>query len=128
MWDDNLGNSAAVYAAQMAITGRFEHSDPRLRPGVGENLWMGTHGAFTPEAMIRGWASERRVFVPGIFPNVARTGNWSHVGHYTQMIWPTTQRIGCALASNGRTDYLVCRYSSPGNIKGGAVGLPQSRS
>jgi hypothetical protein len=127
VWDDNLGNGAAIYAAQMAITNRFEHSQPKLRPGVGENLWMGTRGSFTPEQMVRAWASEQRKFVPGIFPNVARTGRWSDVGHYTQMIWPTTTRLGCALASNGRTDYLVCRYSSPGNIRGGAVGLSHDR-
>jgi hypothetical protein len=26
--------------------------------------------------------------------------------------------VGCALASNGKTDYLVCRYASPGNVYG----------
>ena len=35
-----------------------------------------------------------------------------------QMIWPTTTHVGCALASNARSDYLVCRYSPAGNIDG----------
>jgi len=120
-WDDSLGSAAAAYAQQLAVTGRFQHSDRSQRRGVGENLWMGTHGAFSVETMIGGWSSEKRYFVPGVFPNVSRSGNWEDVGHYTQMIWPTTQRVGCALASNGRFDYLVCRYANAGNIDGRRV-------
>ena len=117
-WDDALGTAAAAYARQMALTGQFKHSDRSQRRGTGENLWMGTHGAFSVETMVGGWASEKRYFVPGVFPNVSRSGNWADVGHYTQMIWPSTQRVGCALATNGRSDYLVCRYATAGNIDG----------
>lgn len=122
MWDNALGSAAAAYAQQMAFTGRFEHSNRRARPGTGENLWMGSHGYFPIEAMVGGWASEKRWFVPGLFPANSRTGNWEDVGHYTQMIWPTTTRVGCALASTPRADYLVCRYSGAGNIDGRPVG------
>lgn len=121
VWDNALGTAAAAYAQQMAVTGIFQHSDRRARPGVGENLWYGTHGAYSVESMVGAWASEKRAFVPGIFPNVSRTGNWMDVSHYTQMIWQTTQRIGCALASTARTDYLVCRYAPKGNIDGKRV-------
>lgn len=117
-WDNSLGRAAAAYALQMAITGRFEHSDRSQRRGVGENLWMGSRGAFSVETMVGGWASEKRYFVPGVFPNVSSSGNWIDVAHYTQMIWPTTQRVGCAVASNARNDYLVCRYATAGNIDG----------
>ena len=126
-WDPALGNSAAAYAQRMAMTGAFQHSDRSSRPGVGENLWMGTHGAFSVETMIGGWISEKRYFVPGVFPAVSATRNWSDVGHYTQMIWPTTQRVGCALASTPRTDYLVCHYSPKGNVDGRSVGRPVER-
>ena len=122
VWDNALGTAAAGYATQMAMTGVFAHSDRSLRRGTGENLWMGSHGAFNVETMVGGWASEKRFFVPGTFPKVSRSGDWEDVGHYTQMIWPTTQRIGCALASTGRVDYLVCRYSGAGNIDGRPVG------
>ena len=119
------------------MTGRFQHSNRSLRRGTGENLWMGTRGAFNVEAMVGGWASERRWFRSGIFPNVSRTGNWvdlgverpqgerADVGHYSQMIWPTTTRVGCALASTPRIDYLVCRYAGAGNIDGRSVGFAQ---
>jgi Cysteine-rich secretory protein family len=120
-WDPALGNSAAAYARQLAITNIFQHSDRRARRGVGENLWMGTRGAFGIERMVSDWASERRMFRAGVFPAVARTGNWSDVGHYSQIIWPTTTRVGCALASNARADYLVCHYAPAGNIDGRRV-------
>jgi len=120
-WDQALGNAAAAYATQLALTNRFQHSDRNARRGTGENLWMGTHGYFSYDAMIRGWASERSDFMPGIFPAVSRSGNWENVGHYTQMVWPTTTHVGCAVASNGRVDYLVCRYSPAGNIDGKPV-------
>jgi hypothetical protein len=122
VWDNALGAAAATYAQQMAMTGIFAHSDRSKRRGTGENLWMGTHGAFSIETMVGGWSSEKRFFVPGIFPNNSRSGNWEDVGHYTQMIWPTTTRIGCALASTPRIDYLVCRYATAGNMDGRPVG------
>lgn len=122
VWDNELGSAAAAYARQMALSGRFEHSDRSQRRGTGENLWMGTRGAFSIEAMIGGWASEKGWFRPGTFPNVSSTGNWEDVGHYTQMIWPTTTRVGCAIASTARIDYLVCRYAGAGNIDKRPVG------
>lgn len=122
-WDEALGSAAATYVRQMAMSGRFQHSDRSQRRGTGENLWMGTRGAFSVDAMVGGWASERRWFRPGLFPNVSRTGNWEDVGHYSQIVWPTTTRVGCALASTPRIDYLVCRYASAGNIDGRPVGV-----
>lgn len=120
-WDSALGDAAAAYAVQLALTNSFQHSDRRARPGIGENLWMGTHGAFNYDAMVGRWVSESRDFVPGVFPAVSRSGNWERVGHYTQMVWPTTTRVGCAVASNARNDFLVCRYSPAGNIDGRPV-------
>jgi Cysteine-rich secretory protein family len=120
-WDPVLGQQAASYAMELALTNSFHHSSPGARQGAGEDLWMGTHGAYSYEAMVEAWSSERRNFVPGIFPSVSRSGNWQDVGHYTQMIWPATTRVGCALASNRTTDFLVCRYASAGNIIGRPV-------
>jgi len=120
-WDDSLGVGAAAYAQQMAFSGMFQHSNRQARRGIGENLWMGTHGAFSVEAMVGGWSAEKRYFMAGTFPNNSRSGNWEDVGHYTQMIWPTTTHVGCALASTARVDYLVCRYSPAGNMDGRRV-------
>jgi hypothetical protein len=61
------------------------------------------------------------MFVPGVFPAVSRTGNWIDVAHYTQIVWPTTTRVGCAIYSSRSWDFLICRYSPSGNIDGRRV-------
>jgi hypothetical protein len=33
------------------------------------------------------------------------------------MVWPTTTHVGCAIFS-ADWDYLICRYSPPGNKDG----------
>jgi len=48
-WDASLAAGAQAYAQQLAAAGAFQHSDRRARPGIGENLWMGTSGAFSPD-------------------------------------------------------------------------------
>lgn len=118
VWDEALAAGARSYAAQLARLGRLQHSAKAQRPGQGENLWIGSRGAFVPEAMIASWASERRYFRRGVFPAVSSTGRWSDVGHYTQIVWPRTTRLGCGLASSARWDVLVCRYSPSGNRDG----------
>ena len=125
IWDSKLALDAGAYAAELAGTGHWRHSSPDRRAGQGENLWMGTRAAFSLADMIGSWSSEKRNFRPGVFPNVSRNGYWHGVGHYTQIVWPTTTHVGCGLRSSAEWDYLVCRYSSPGNIIGDRIGNPQ---
>ena len=118
-WDEGLARDARLYAQQLARNGRFEHDPQRGRSTKqGENLWTGTRTAYSYADMIGHLVGERRYYRPGRFPAVSRTGDWSHVGHYTQIIWPTSQRVGCATASNRANDYLVCRYWPAGNVVG----------
>jgi hypothetical protein len=119
VWDEALAREARGYAEVLARTNRFEHDAQRGRnPRQGENLWMGTRTAYSYADMIGHLVGERRYFRPGRFPEVSRTGDWSQVGHYTQIVWPTSQRVGCATASNRANDYLVCRYWPAGNVVG----------
>lgn len=120
-WDADLGRQAARYAFQLAISNQFAHSNAIARNSAGENLWMGTRGAFSVNSMIGDWVSEGGRFKAGVFPVVSRTGNWRDVGHYTQIIWPTTRKVGCALATNASADYLVCHYWPAGNVLGVSV-------
>jgi hypothetical protein len=93
-----------------------------MGPGrEGENLFTGTRGAYTYHEMVDLWVAERKDYVPGVTPNFSRTGNPEAVAHYTQIVWRDTTRVGCALASNRTDDYLVCRYSPPGNVIGERV-------
>ncbi|NNC46977.1 MAG: hypothetical protein HKO13_00900 [Sphingomonas sp.] len=122
LWDRDLQAAALAYAREMARTGVFRHDPSRERRRVqGENIWMGTRGAFSYRAMIGSMIDEQRYFRRGVFPNNSTTGRWQDVGHYTQIVWPQTTRVGCAIASNRTHDFLVCRYSPPGNIDGRAL-------
>lgn len=120
-WDPRLAEAAAAYGPALAAAGRLVHSPRAGRAGQRENLWMGTRGAYSLEQMVGRWAQEKARFRPGVFPNVSTTGNWYDVSHYTQMIWRSTTHVGCALHQSHHTDYLICRYSPPGNIDGRPV-------
>jgi hypothetical protein len=119
-WSEDLADEAQDYARQLARARQFRHSDKSQRAGPeGENLWMGSMDAFTYAEMADSWIKERRYYRPrGVLPDISTTGDWRDVGHYTQVIWRGTTLVGCGLASNGDDDYLVCRYSPPGNVYG----------
>ena len=116
--DDDLSAQAIEYAQELADTGRFEHSPQSARPGQGENLWAGTPSAFSYEEMAEAWIEEKQFYVHMPFPDFSNTGRWQDVGHYTQIIWRDTTRLGCGLATGSGRDYLVCRYGPPGNVAG----------
>jgi hypothetical protein len=119
VWNDALAADARAYAEEMARTGRFAHADQPQGPArEGENLWMGTRDAYRYSEMVADWVAERRWFWNGVTPDFSTTGNYEDVAHYTQIIWRNTRAVGCALASNAADDYLVCRYSPPGNVVG----------
>lgn len=118
-WDATLAAHAASYGPVLASLRRLVHSPREGRPGERENLVMAWHGTLSAEEMINLWTREKRMLQPGSFrfPAVSRTGEWEDVAHYTQMVWPTTTRVGCAIYP-ADWDYLICRYSPPGNVDG----------
>lgn len=111
-WDEDLAQSAAVYARTLAKFERFEHDPSNWDEG--ENLWMGTRNHYSYTQMVGMW-SEEKLLLP-------RLRRWyddvESVGHYTQMVWKDTSRVGCAIASSPKWDYLVCRYGPQGNYTG----------
>ena len=121
IWDPALASAAASYGPALAALGRLQHSPRAGRATQSENLWMGPRGYYTPEQMVGSWIAEKSDFRPGIFPEVSRTGNWLDVSHYTQLIWRGTTHVGCAVHSDRRSEYLICRYSPKGNRDGQRV-------
>jgi hypothetical protein len=120
-WDSQLAAGAAAYGLELARLRRLVHSPASSRPGQGENLWMGTRGAYALEEMAGSWADEKSLLRPGTFPDVSASGHWQDVAHYTQMIWRSTTRVGCALHRAERADFLICRYAPAGNVVGQRV-------
>jgi hypothetical protein len=121
-WNPDLVTGARTWSSTLARTGQFAHSPDN--PGeelLGENIWGGDPGAFTPESMVNLWVSEKRQFRTGTFPTNSRTGNVRDVAHYTQMVWRSTGEVGCALSQGASEEILVCRYRNPGNVIGQKV-------
>ena len=117
-WDWDLAAAAAAYGPSLARMRRLVHSPRDSRPGQRENLAMGWSATTSADQLVAMWSEEKRLFRPGAFPAVSRTGRWLDVAHYTQMIWKSTTRVGCAVHQDGGWSYLICRYSPPGNLDG----------
>ncbi|HWU54254.1 MAG TPA: CAP domain-containing protein [Rhizomicrobium sp.] len=117
-WNPALAQSAQRWADHLAQTGRFEHAPENHAAPEGENLWAGTRGYYSPEAMVNAWIREKRFFRPGAFPDNSTTGKVEDIGHYTQVVWRATRQVGCAEAASASEDILVCRYAEAGNYRG----------
>ncbi len=121
-WNADLAAGAAAYGPSLSQGGSLQHASREGRKTIRENLSQSPRGAYSPLAMVQRWGNEQRNFRPGKFPNVTADGNVDSVLHYSQMIWPTTTDLGCAHHSDARFDWLICRYSPPGNKDGVAIG------
>ncbi len=119
-WSAALARDAGDWARELLARRTLKHAGKSERKGGGENLWMGTAGAWDSNAMVDMFLAERRHFRAATFPDVSLTGNWTDVGHYTQIVWRETRQVGCAIDSGNGLDVLVCRYQPAGNVMGQA--------
>lgn len=108
-WSDELARYAQGWASRLATENRLIH---RSRPVYGENLYL-IHGAqATAGEVVQAWASEAASY--DYQTNSCR----GQCGHYTQMVWRDTKRVGCGRAMRDATEVWVCNYDPPGNIVG----------
>lgn len=115
-WDCQLAEAAQSWAEYLAEHGLFEHEQ---NSPYGENIFIA--GGFIPTLVdaINAWYEEKKNFNP-------TDPNWcnyiSQVGHYTQLVWKDTTKIGCGMAKyqkkyQGEFDYvIVCKFYPRGNI------------
>lgn len=108
VWDDDLAASAQAWADGC----KFQHSGP------GENLYASS-GSSSPQDVVDSWASEVANYT---YSNNSCSGV---CGHYTQIVWRDTARVGCAAtqcdnldAFGGPGEMWVCQYDPPGNFVG----------
>lgn len=84
----------------------------------GENLAAGT-GTYGIVDAVSDWMSEASAY------NYNKPGFSSATGHFTQVVWQSTTQVACAVAScpagtifSQASQYVVCRYTPPGNYIG----------
>jgi len=120
-WDDELATVAQRWTNQC----NFRHDACRDvdRYQVGQNLAkMSSSGEITSdvEGLIQLWYDEVDKFDKN---KVSKYEFDVNTGHYTQVIWAGTTKIGCGRIiykeSNGWTsEYLACNYGPSGNFQG----------
>ena len=116
-WDTTIATGAQSWSNACV----FQHS---TGTGLGENLFASAGTPPTPAGAVASWESESSVYTYGTIP----APNQSDVGHYTQLVWASTNLIGCGithcttnspfLPNFPEWDLVVCRYSPPGNFTG----------
>lgn len=117
--DEKLRAKAEKYAYKMLNSGNFAHSSRSERnegfsSPVGENLYWAMGFPATPEDVIQSYYDE----IVDYNHDTGRSINGKAIGHYTQVVWKNTQRVGCAEARKGREVYSVCNYFPAGNYVG----------
>ncbi len=110
VWDKELAKTALKWAKQLKKEDcAFKHSGVN---GLGENLFMGTTGFYGPKEVVDSWGNEIKDY------NYKKNSCSGVCGHYTQIVWKTTERVGCAKIECDGMDIWVCNYDPPGNWVG----------
>ncbi len=116
----SLDKSAQDWANHLAIEKMFEHSD-NLQ--VGENIYVSYDQRFSVSAktmaknVVKFWYSEVLNY------NYIKPGFSDKTGHFTQVIWKNSLKLGCGAArgtvflegEDVGAFYVVCQYSPAGN-------------
>lgn len=124
-WSDALSDYAQAWAGHLAATSCELHHRKELKRmdgnAYGENLAAsGQDGGpfkWDPVEGVRGWIAEKQDYPGGPFTEAMHSA-----GHYTQLVWSRSRRVGCGMAAcrKGGWDWwiLVCNYDPPGNFLG----------
>lgn len=113
-WSPALAAVAQRWAEHLARENNCELEHTQNN-NYGENLFAGSGPPFTALDAAQGWYSEIKQYKLR-----AVTGtNFHSTGHYTQMVWSTTARVGMGQAScPGGGTVIAAEYDPAGNIIG----------
>jgi hypothetical protein len=114
-WSDEVARFAAEWAARLQANGcSLEHRpfQGKFAQRYGENLYFVMGQRAAARQVVDSWVSEARDYDP-------KTGRCRAVcGHFTQVVWRNSRRLGCAVATCGDAQAVVCNYDPPGNFVG----------
>ena len=111
VWDEGLEAYAQNYAEERAGDCELIHSSGPY----GENLFWGSGTVYNAEDAVKLWVDEKEFY--DYDSNSCQPEQMC--GHYTQVVWSTTQRVGCGRVQCDSGDYfIICSYDPPGNWEG----------
>ncbi|GER31022.1 CAP (Cysteine-rich secretory proteins [Striga asiatica] len=112
VWDRKLARYAKSYANRRRRDCALEHSGGPY----GENIFWGSGRGWGPAQAAAAWVAERREY--NYWANSCADGR--ECGHYTQIVWRDTKRIGCAkvVCDDDKGVFMTCNYDPPGNYIG----------
>lgn len=116
-WDDDVAAVAQGYADEYTCDGTLVHSGNSFDgKWLGENLAYGY--VFERAGGVTAWFNEISNY------NYSDPGFAEDTGHFTQLVWVDSTRLGCGYKYCGTYygHYLVCNYYPGGNL--GLVGNP----
>ena len=114
-WDGALAQVAQDWADTLAADDcAFMHSTT----GYGENLYaFSAAGQVTPDTVVDAWASEEAWY--DYATNTCTPPEGGSCGHYTQVVWAGSERVGCGVSvCDTGWELWVCNYDPPGNWVG----------
>ncbi|KAK5965634.1 Ancylostoma secreted protein 1 [Trichostrongylus colubriformis] len=111
--------ASAIRHSQKCV---YEHSTPENRVGLGENLYMtsmlNADKIASAAESSQLWWDELKEYGVGQENNLTEA-LWNRpnmaIGHYTQMAWDRTYKLGCSIQHCSSFTYAVCQYGPAGN-------------
>jgi len=126
-WDSELASIAQRWADQC----KFDHDCSNCRnvgPGragsVGQSIGMSFHSQegepYNWESIINSWFNEIEMFPTNETSAIERYEFDFNTGHYTQLVWARSDRVGCGVITYTSEDFerklYVCNYGESGNF------------
>ncbi|WOH01188.1 hypothetical protein DCAR_0520569 [Daucus carota subsp. sativus] len=114
-YDTQLEDYAKWWAGQRQADCELIHSFPEFEFKLGENIFWGSGSDWKPTQAVQAWAEEEKYY------NYAANScaEEQECGHYTQIVWKTTRRVGCARVVCESGDvFMTCNYDPVGNYVG----------
>ena len=116
VWDSACAIHAQKQADHCLALGKMEHGN---HDDQGQNIYMMSFSGFSPKTedavreAVKSWYSEIDLYKEA-------GGGWNGfnngAGHFTQLVWKGTTKVGMGYARSDNSLYIVANYSPQGNI------------
>ncbi|VDO54464.1 unnamed protein product [Haemonchus placei] len=117
MWKMNYDCKIEESIMEWVSKCNYAHSQ---KEGYGESIWASSDNHMdlkkAAESSSSMWFAELEERGVGKELKLTEQLFNRRVGHYTQMVWQDTTKIGCAVKWCDKITFAACQYQTPGNI------------